>query len=95
MTRSTRYAAVSAMRLACTAQDLGVFGKPEMHKMLDERRDTILAAAKKHGTTCAMLVGSQDEAQQWQEAGVLLLVYKSEVEILANGYRDALKPIRG
>ena len=28
-------------------------------------------------------------------AGVLLLVYKSEVEILANGFRDAMKAIRG
>jgi 2-dehydro-3-deoxyglucarate aldolase/4-hydroxy-2-oxoheptanedioate aldolase len=42
-----------------------------------------------------MLVGSQQQARQWKEAGVLLLVYKSEVEILANGYSDAMKAIRG
>jgi 2-dehydro-3-deoxyglucarate aldolase/4-hydroxy-2-oxoheptanedioate aldolase len=66
-----------------------------MNKVLDERRDLILAAAKKHGKTCAMLVGSHEQAQQWKEAGVLLLVYKSEVEILADGFRNAMKAIRG
>src|SRR6478609_4798896 len=88
---------IDALTLGPTdlAQNLGVFGKPEMNKVLDERRDLILAAAKKHGKTCAMLVGSQEQAQQWKEAGVLLLVYKSEVEILANGFRDAMKAIRG
>jgi len=88
---------IDALTLGPTdlAQNLGVFGKPEMGKVLDERRDLILAAAKKHGKTCAMLVGSQEQAQQWKEAGVLLLVYKSEVEILANGFRDAMKAIRG
>lgn len=87
---------IDALTLGPTdlAQNLGVFGKPEMGKVLDERRDLILAAAKKHGKTCAMLVGSQEQAQQWKEAGVLLLVYKSEVEILANGFRDAMKAIR-
>ena len=88
---------IDALTLGPTdlAQNLGVFGKPEMNKVLDERRDLILAAAKKHGKTCAMLVGSQEQAQQWKEAGVLLLVYKSEVEILASGFRDAMKAIRG
>ena len=37
------------------AQDLGVFGLPEQARVLDEKRDQILAAAKKHGKTCAML----------------------------------------
>ncbi|MGY8993378.1 MAG: HpcH/HpaI aldolase family protein [Rhodospirillales bacterium] len=88
---------IDALTLGPTdlAQSIGVFGKPEMGKVLDERRDMILAAAKKHGKGCAMLVGSHEQAQQWKEAGVLLLVYKSEVEILANGYRDAMKAIRG
>ena len=88
---------IDALTLGPTdlAQNLGVFGKPEMGKVLDERRDLILASARKHGKTCAMLVGSQEQAQQWKEAGVLLLVYKSEVEILANGFRDAMKSIRG
>lgn len=76
------------------AQNLGIFGKPEMGKIIDERRDMILAACKKHNKGCAMLVGSQEQARQWKEAGVLMVVYKSEVEILSSGYRDALKSIR-
>jgi 2-keto-3-deoxy-L-rhamnonate aldolase RhmA len=88
---------IDALTLGPTdlAQNLGVFGKPEMDRVLDERRDMILDAAQKHGKTCAMLVGSQEQAQQWKDAGVLLLVYRSDVEILANGYRDAMHAIRG
>ena len=37
------------------AQDLGVFGTPDQARVLDEKRDLVLAAAKKHGKTCAML----------------------------------------
>src|SRR5208282_610891 len=37
------------------AQDLGVFGSPDQARVLDEKRDLILAAAKRHGKTCAML----------------------------------------
>ena len=56
---------IDALTLGPTdlAQNLGVFGKPEMGKVLDERRDLILAAAKKHGKTCAMLVGSPSVSQ--------------------------------
>jgi 2-keto-3-deoxy-L-rhamnonate aldolase RhmA len=37
------------------AQDLGVFGTPDQARVLDEKRGLVLAAAKKHGKTCAML----------------------------------------
>ena len=39
--------------------------------------------------------GKAEHLAALAEAGVLLLVYKSEVEILANGFRDAMKAIRG
>ncbi|MGH6915020.1 MAG: HpcH/HpaI aldolase family protein, partial [Geminicoccales bacterium] len=55
------------------AQDLGVTGTPDQARVLDEKRDLIVAAARKHGRTCAMLVSSAAQARQWQEAGVLLL----------------------
>ncbi|MGY8993798.1 MAG: HpcH/HpaI aldolase family protein [Rhodospirillales bacterium] len=77
------------------AQNLGVFGKPEMNEVLDERRDMVLQAANKYGKTCAVLVRSHEQAQQWKEAGALLLVYKSEVEVLCEGYRGAMQTIRG
>jgi 2-keto-3-deoxy-L-rhamnonate aldolase RhmA len=61
------------------AQDLGVVGTPDQTRILDEKRDLILSATKKHGKTCAMLVSSPEELQRWKKAGALLLAYSSEV----------------
>ena len=77
------------------AQDMGVFGKPEQAKALDEKRDLILAACKKHGKTAAMLVNSAEQAQQWKKAGALLLAYSSDVEILHSGFSQAMAKIKG
>lgn len=77
------------------AQDLGVFGTPDQAKVLDEKRDLILAAAKKHGKTTAMLVNSFEQMQQWRDAGALLLAYSSDVEVLHQGFTAAMKRIKG
>jgi 2-keto-3-deoxy-L-rhamnonate aldolase RhmA len=76
------------------AQDLGVFGLPEQNRVLDEKRDLILAAARRHGKTCSMLVGSAEQARQWKEAGALLLVYSTDVEMLQQGFVQAMARIR-
>jgi 2-keto-3-deoxy-L-rhamnonate aldolase RhmA len=77
------------------AQDLGVYGKPEMGRVLDEHRDMVLEAAKKHGKTCAMLTSSAEQTRYWQERGVLLLAYSSEVGVLQDGFRRAMAQIKG
>jgi len=77
------------------AQDLGVFGTPDQARVLDEKRDLILAAARKHGKTCSMLVSSAEQARQWKEAGALLLVYWSDAEMLHHGFSEAMTKIRG
>jgi 2-keto-3-deoxy-L-rhamnonate aldolase RhmA len=77
------------------AQDLGVFGSPDQARVLDEKRNLILAAAKKHHKTCAMLCSSQEQAQQWKEAGALILAYASDTEILHSGYSQAIAKIKG
>src|SRR6185436_15253221 len=77
------------------AQDLGVFGSPDQAKVLDEKRDLILAAAKKHGKTCAMLASSFEQVQQWKAAGALLLAYSSDVDILHTGFSQAMARIKG
>ncbi len=51
------------------AQDLGMFGTPDQARMLDDKRDLVLAAAKKHGKTCAMLCSSYEQAKHWKQAG--------------------------
>jgi 2-keto-3-deoxy-L-rhamnonate aldolase RhmA len=77
------------------AQDLGVFGTPEQARVLDEKRNLILAAAKKHGKTCAMLVSSAAQARQWKEAGALLLAYSSDADVLHGGFARAMAEIKG
>ena len=77
------------------AQDLGVLHTPEQARVLDERRDLILAAAARHGKACAMLVSSVEQARKWRDAGVLLLAYRSDVDMLHDGFSRAMAEIRG
>lgn len=77
------------------AQDLGVFGSPEQARVLDEKRDLILAACRRHNKVCAMLVNSFEQMQQWKDAGALLLAYSSDADILYSGYAAAMKKIKG
>ena len=77
------------------AQDLGVFGTPDQARIIDEKRDLVLAAALKHGKTCAMLCASQEQARHWKQAGALLLAYSSETEVLQNAFANAMKTIKG
>jgi 2-keto-3-deoxy-L-rhamnonate aldolase RhmA len=77
------------------AQNLGVAGTPDEGRVLDEKRDLILAAARKHGKTCAMLCSSAEQVQRWKEAGALLLAYSSDADMLRSGYSQAMARIRG
>lgn len=76
------------------AQDLGVFGTPDQDRVLDEKRMQIVEAANKYGKTCAMLVSSAEQARKWRDAGVLVVNYSTEVNVLLEGYRTALSDIR-
>lgn len=86
---------IDALTLGPTdlAQDLGVYGTPEMGPVLDERRNMVIEAAQRHGKTVAMMVNSVAEARRWKDAGVLLLGYTSEVNVLQDGYTRVLNEI--
>ncbi len=77
------------------AQDLGVFGKAEQGKVIDAKRDLILAAARKHKKTCAMLCASAAEVKKWKDLGALLLAYSSDAEILHAGFSRAMAELKG
>ncbi|MGE0226439.1 MAG: HpcH/HpaI aldolase/citrate lyase family protein [Acetobacteraceae bacterium] len=77
------------------AQDLGVFGTPDQARVLDEKRDLVMAAAKKYGKTTAMLVNSFEQMQQWKNAGALLLAYSSDVNMIHDAFSSAMKRIKG
>jgi len=86
---------IDALTLGPTdlAQDMGVYGTPDMGPALDERRQMIIDAANRHGKTVAMMVNDVAQARQWKEAGVLLLGYTSEVAVMQDGYRQILASI--
>jgi 2-keto-3-deoxy-L-rhamnonate aldolase RhmA len=77
------------------SQDLGVFGTPDQARVMDEKRDLVLAAAKRYGKTCAMLCSTQEQAQKWKQAGALLLAYSSDTEILHTAFSAAIGRIKG
>ena len=41
-----------------------------------------------------MLVGTAAQARKWRDAGVLIVNYSSEVNVLLDGYQSALGEIR-
>jgi 2-keto-3-deoxy-L-rhamnonate aldolase RhmA len=77
------------------AQDMGLLGSPDQARIIDEKRQLILAAARKHGKICAMLVSSADQARRWRQAGALLLAYSSEVEMLQRSFSQAMVEMKG
>lgn len=75
------------------AQELGVLGTPDQRRIIDEYRGRMIEAARKHGKDVAMLVQSVDEAKRWTQAGVKIIVYSSEVDILKNGFAAVVKEL--
>ncbi len=76
------------------AQELGVLGTPDQRRVIDEYRGRMIEAARKNGKDVAMLVQSVDEARRWIQAGVKIIVYASEADILKNGFTAAVKQMR-
>jgi 2-dehydro-3-deoxyglucarate aldolase/4-hydroxy-2-oxoheptanedioate aldolase len=42
-----------------------------------------------------MLCATHEQAQQWKEAGALLLAYSSDSEVLHGAYRQSITKIKG
>ncbi len=77
------------------AQELGVFGTPDQAKVIDEHRERLIAAARRHGKQVAMLCQTLDEAERWIAAGATLIAYSSDVAILKQGFAGAVGRLRG
>jgi 2-keto-3-deoxy-L-rhamnonate aldolase RhmA len=76
------------------AQELNVAGTPDQAKVIDEHRYILIEAAKKHGKDVAMLVPTLEEAERWIAAGVKIIAYSSDVDILAKGMEEAAKRLK-
>lgn len=77
------------------AQELGVMGTPDQGRVIDEHRERLIEAARRHGKDVAMLVQTLDEAERWISAGVKIIAYSSDVAILRAGYAAAVQRLRG
>lgn len=76
------------------AQDLGIAGAPDQARILDEKRDLVLAAARRHGKSCAMLCATTEQARHWKAAGVEIIAFSSDSEVLHRAYAGAVAAIR-
>jgi len=76
------------------AQELGVIGTPDQGRVIDEYRGRMIEAARKHGKDVAMLVPSVEEAKRWIRAGVKIIVYGSDVDMLKNGFAAVVQQLR-
>jgi 2-keto-3-deoxy-L-rhamnonate aldolase RhmA len=76
------------------AQELGVFGTPDEHKVIDEHRLLLIDAAKRAGKQVAMLCASVEDCRRWIDAGVTIIAYASDVAVIERGYRNAGDQIR-
>jgi 2-keto-3-deoxy-L-rhamnonate aldolase RhmA len=76
------------------AQELGLIGSPDRAKVINDYRERMIAAARKHGKDVAMMVSSLDEANRWVRAGVKMIVYASDANILLSGFGTVAKQLR-
>jgi 2-keto-3-deoxy-L-rhamnonate aldolase RhmA len=76
------------------AQDLGVLGTPAQNAALDEHRQRLVAAARKHGKAVAMLTDSADGVRRMIELGATIINYSSDAAVLRAGYASTVQEIR-
>lgn len=82
---------VIGMGPADLAQELGVYGRPDESKLMDEYRHRLRAAAIAAGKIWEMGAWSQADAVEWIERGCKLLTYQTETTILRHAYGAATK----
>ncbi len=76
------------------AQDLGVLGTPAQRQVLDEHRQRLVTAARKHGKAVAMLTDSAEGVRQMIALGATIINYSSDAAVLRAGYASTVEEIR-
>jgi len=76
------------------AQDLGVLGTPAQNAALDEHRQRLVTAARKHGKTVAMLTDSAEGVRRMIELGATIINYSSDAAVLRASYASTVQEIR-
>jgi 2-keto-3-deoxy-L-rhamnonate aldolase RhmA len=76
------------------AQELGVFGTDRQGPVVDEHRERLIEAARRHDKDVAMLVQTLDEAERWIAAGVKIIAYSTDASVLGSHYAAAVRRLR-
>jgi 2-keto-3-deoxy-L-rhamnonate aldolase RhmA len=76
------------------AQDLGVLGTPAQRPTLQEYRQRLAAAARKHGKALAMLTDSVEGVREMVALGATIINYSSDAAVLRAGYAAVAAEIR-
>ena len=76
------------------AQDLGVLGAPGQNAALDEHRQRLVTAARKHGKAVAMLTDSAEGVRRMIGLGATIINYSSDAAVLKAGYASTVEEIR-
>jgi 2-keto-3-deoxy-L-rhamnonate aldolase RhmA len=76
------------------AQDLGVLGTPAQNEALDEHRQRLVTAARKHGKAVAMLTDSAEGVRRMIELGATIINYSSDAAVLRASYASTVQEIR-
>lgn len=76
------------------AQNLGVFGTPDQGRVIDEHREQLIDAAKRHGKDVAMLCNTVAEARRWIDAGVKIMALSNDVDVLQRAYAQMVGELR-
>ena len=76
------------------AQDLGVLGTPAQAAALDEHRQRLVTAARKHGKAVAMLTDSVEGVRRMIDLGATIINYSSDAAVLRAGYASTVQEIR-
>jgi 2-keto-3-deoxy-L-rhamnonate aldolase RhmA len=76
------------------AQDLGVLGMPRQRDVLNEHRERLVEACRKHGKAVSMAVDSVEAVREMIALGATIVNFASETAVLHAGYAAAVAEIR-
>jgi 2-keto-3-deoxy-L-rhamnonate aldolase RhmA len=68
------------------AQNLGVLGTPSQRTVLNEHRERLVQAARKHGKSVAMITDTVDGVREMIALGATLINYSSDAGVLRASY---------
>jgi 2-keto-3-deoxy-L-rhamnonate aldolase RhmA len=71
-----------------------VLGTPAQNAALDEHRQRLVTAARKHGKAVAMLTDSAEGVRRMIELGATIINYSSDAAVLRAGYASTVQEIR-